>query len=134
MVIGQRLRDLREQKKRTGLLRCYISRVENRHTVPSVETLEKLARALELRTYRLFTADANVEKPNIQAQAIPSPAITTKQDRELQVFAKLLSQNGKQSLETGRDAAASHAGKTARLISHDTLRAIERKRSRAIAG
>ena len=52
MIIGDRLRLLREEKKlsqgdiekRTGLLRCYISRVENGHTVPSVETLEKLAR------------------------------------------------------------------------------------------
>ena len=56
MVIGDRLKTLREAKdlsqgdieERTGLLRCYISRVENGHTVPSVETLEKFARALEL--------------------------------------------------------------------------------------
>ena len=62
MVIGNRLRELREQKnlsqghieKRTGLLRCYISRVENGHTVPAVATLEKLARALEVPMYRLF--------------------------------------------------------------------------------
>ena len=62
MVIGDRLRELREAKKfsqgdiekRTGLLRCYISRVENGHTVPAVETLEKLARALEVPMYRLF--------------------------------------------------------------------------------
>src|SRR5260221_4390976 len=62
MIIGDRLRVLREDKKlaqgdvekRTGLLRCYISRVENCHTVPAIETLEKLARALELPMYRLF--------------------------------------------------------------------------------
>lgn len=62
MVICDRLRELREEKrlsqgdieKRTGLLRCYISRVENGHTVPSVETLEKMARALEVPMYRLF--------------------------------------------------------------------------------
>ena len=62
MVIGERLRQLREEKelsqghieKRTGLLRCYISRVENGHTIPSIETLEKLARALEAPMYRLF--------------------------------------------------------------------------------
>jgi transcriptional regulator with XRE-family HTH domain len=54
--MGERLRALREEKKfsqgeienRTGLLRCYISRVENGHTVPTVETLEKFARALEV--------------------------------------------------------------------------------------
>ena len=62
MVIGNRLKELRESKqlsqgdveKRTGLLRCYISRVENGHTVPAVETLEKMARALEVPMYRLF--------------------------------------------------------------------------------
>jgi transcriptional regulator with XRE-family HTH domain len=62
MVIGDRLRALREHKKlsqghieqRTGLLRCYISRVENGHTVPAIETLEKLARALEVPLYQLF--------------------------------------------------------------------------------
>src|SRR4029077_19362643 len=41
-------------EKRTGLLRCYISRVENGHTVPAVATLEKLARALEVPMYQLF--------------------------------------------------------------------------------
>ena len=62
MMIGNRLKELRESKqlsqgdieKRTGLLRCYISRVENGHTVPAVETLEKMARALEVPMYRLF--------------------------------------------------------------------------------
>jgi transcriptional regulator with XRE-family HTH domain len=43
-----------EIEKRTGLLRCYISRVENGHTVPAVETLEKFARALELPMYKLL--------------------------------------------------------------------------------
>jgi transcriptional regulator with XRE-family HTH domain len=62
MVIGNRLKELRESKqlsqgdieKRTGLLRCYISRVENGHTVPAIETLEKMARALEVPLYRIF--------------------------------------------------------------------------------
>jgi len=62
MIIGDRLRALREERKfsqgevekRTGLLRCYISRVENGHTVPAVETLEKFARALEVPMYQLF--------------------------------------------------------------------------------
>jgi transcriptional regulator with XRE-family HTH domain len=62
MIIGERLRVLREEKKfsqgdvekRTGLLRCYIPRVENGHTVPAVETLEKFARDLEVPIYQLF--------------------------------------------------------------------------------
>src|SRR5260221_11897913 len=62
MLIGNRLKELRESKdlaqgdieNRSGLLRFYRSRVENGHTVPSVETLEKMARALEVPMYRLF--------------------------------------------------------------------------------
>ena len=62
MIIGDRLRVLREDKKlsqgdvekRTGLLRCYISRVENGHTVPAIETLEKMARALEVPLYHVM--------------------------------------------------------------------------------
>ncbi len=72
-MIGNRLKDLRESKelsqgdieKRTGLLRCYISRVENGHTVPAIETLEKMARALEVPMYRLFhdgEVEASIQK------------------------------------------------------------------------
>lgn len=71
MVIGERLRFLRESKrfsqgdieKRTGLLRCYISRVENGHTVPALETLEKFAGALEVPLYQLFYEGKN--PPNV---------------------------------------------------------------------
>ncbi len=73
MVIGERLRQLREAKKlsqgdiekRTGLLRCYTSRVENGVTVPSVETLEKYARALEIPLYRLFYDGTKPQSPKI---------------------------------------------------------------------
>jgi transcriptional regulator with XRE-family HTH domain len=71
MVIADRLRALREAKnlsqgdveKRTGLLRCYISRVENGHTVPAIETLEKMARAMEVPLYQLFYEGENPPKP-----------------------------------------------------------------------
>jgi len=77
MVIGDRLKELREAKelsqgdieKRTGLLRCYISRVENNHTVPAVQTLEKFARALEVPMYQLFHAGGippHVHKPKLE--------------------------------------------------------------------
>jgi transcriptional regulator with XRE-family HTH domain len=74
MIIGDRLREMREAKKlsqgdiekRTGLLRCYISRVENGHTVPAIETLEKLARALEIPLYQLFyEGDEPPKLPNL---------------------------------------------------------------------
>lgn len=62
MLIGERIRNLREKKgltqgdieERSGLLRCYTSRVENGHTVPSLETIEKIARALEVPLYLVF--------------------------------------------------------------------------------
>jgi transcriptional regulator with XRE-family HTH domain len=62
MDIGERVRLLREEKKlsqgdieeRTGLIRCYISRVENGHTVPNIMTLEKLAKALEIPMHHLL--------------------------------------------------------------------------------
>jgi len=60
--IGQKIRELREQKglsqgdieKTTGMLRCYISRVEHGHTVPSLETLERFAAALRIPLYQFF--------------------------------------------------------------------------------
>ncbi len=73
MILGERLRTVREQKelsqgdieKRSGLLRCYISRVENGHTVPAVETLEKLARALEVPMYELLYEGEEPPKPQL---------------------------------------------------------------------
>jgi len=51
LIGGDHIRAIREAKnltqgdieKRCGLPRAYISRVENGHTLPSVETLEKRA-------------------------------------------------------------------------------------------
>ena len=68
MLIGTRLRQLREQKQmsqgdienRTGLLRCYVSRVENGHTVPSLETLERFAAVLDVPLYMLFYSGEEV--------------------------------------------------------------------------
>jgi transcriptional regulator with XRE-family HTH domain len=106
MVIGERLKGLREVKKmsqgdvekRAGLLRCYISRVENGHTVPSVDTLEKMTRALEIPLYRLFTDDSRIKKPKIPPDKIPSLAVDTKQNHELHVFAKLFSRMNEKNL------------------------------------
>jgi transcriptional regulator with XRE-family HTH domain len=62
MLVGKRLKFLREAKhmsqieaeKQTGLWRCYISRVENGHTIPAVETLEKFARAYGVPMYQML--------------------------------------------------------------------------------
>src|SRR2546426_5287583 len=74
MIIGARIRWFREQKglsqrdieERTGLLRCYISRVENGHTIPSLDTLERLASVLEVPLYQLFyEGDEPPALPNV---------------------------------------------------------------------
>ena len=60
--IGEVIRSYRGQRglsqgdieRRTGLLRCYLSRVENGHTVPSLETLAKIAEAMEIALADFF--------------------------------------------------------------------------------
>jgi transcriptional regulator with XRE-family HTH domain len=96
-VIGEKLKALRAQKntsqgdmeKRTGLLRCYISRVENGPTVPSVGTLEKMTRARELAMYRLFTDEEHVKKLNIPSVIIARRAANPREERLIRAFAKL---------------------------------------------
>ena len=71
--IGTTIRDFRLQRgmsqgdieKRTGLLRCYLSRVENGHTVPSLETLQKIAAALDLPLSQFFAEDSVKEVPGM---------------------------------------------------------------------
>ncbi|HTS70262.1 MAG TPA: helix-turn-helix domain-containing protein [Terriglobia bacterium] len=74
MAIGSRLRSLREEKglsqgdieKSTGLLRCYISRIENGHTIPSLETLERFSGALDVPLYKMFYAgEGEAPTPNL---------------------------------------------------------------------
>src|SRR5436853_2285876 len=67
MNIGETIRNFRLQRgmsqgdieKRTGLLRCYLSRVENGHTVPSLDTLSKIAGAMELPLSHFFAEPGN---------------------------------------------------------------------------
>lgn len=71
MVVGERLRAVREAKnmsqgdveKKTGLLRCYVSRCENNHTIPSLATLDKWSQALGINLSQLFAEDGQAAKP-----------------------------------------------------------------------
>jgi len=102
MMIGDRLRALRvakkfsqgEIEKRTGLLRCYISRVENGYTVPAVETLEKFARALEVPIYQLFyEGNEAPQLPNLPkrgGKGTPTWGASGKSARTLEKFRQLL--------------------------------------------
>lgn len=75
--IGTTIRGFRLQKgmsqgdieKRTGLLRCYLSRVENGHTVPSLETLQKIAAALDLPLSHFFAEDPIKDVPGMSLSA-----------------------------------------------------------------
>lgn len=99
MVIGRRLRKLREDKtlsqgdieRRTGLLRCYISRVENGHTVPSLETLERLASALEVPLFQLFyEGDDPPLLPNLSPRESAEDLVVDEAtDRESRFFDKV---------------------------------------------
>jgi transcriptional regulator with XRE-family HTH domain len=121
MLIGDRLRALREEKKlsqgdiekRTGLLRCYISRVENGHTVPAIETLEKCARALEVPMYALFyDGDEPPKAPKLlKSRGDDSGWGSSGKDaRTLEQFRKVLSRTS----ETDRQILLSLAGQMAR--------------------
>jgi len=67
MNIGETIRNFRLQRsmsqgdieKRTGLLRCYLSRVENGHTIPSLDTLAKIAGAMDLAMSQFFSEGGN---------------------------------------------------------------------------
>jgi transcriptional regulator with XRE-family HTH domain len=96
MQIGTRLKEIREAKnlsqgdieKRTGLVRCYTSRVEHGHTVPSIETLEKFARALEIPLYQLFhEGEETAEQRRRAAEKIPDWGETR---RERHLFRQLV--------------------------------------------
>jgi transcriptional regulator with XRE-family HTH domain len=98
MVIGDRLKAIRESKemsqgdieRKTSLLRCYISRVENGHTVPSLETLEKLARAMDIHMYQLFY-EGNQKPPVLKIpESETGWGSTGKDARTLERFRRLL--------------------------------------------
>jgi transcriptional regulator with XRE-family HTH domain len=104
MFVGDRLRAIREAKKlsqgdvesRTGLLRCYVSRVENGHTVPSVETLEKFARALEIPLYRLFyEGEKEVERPKLLSRVASDATSWGSVGKDARTFHRLRSLLGR---------------------------------------
>jgi transcriptional regulator with XRE-family HTH domain len=122
MMIGDRLRELREQKKlsqgdiekRTGLLCSYISRVEKGHNVPAIETLEKLARALEVPLHQLFYDGEEPPKLPKLLKGKPSDEMAWgsvgKDARYLNKLRRLLGRTG----DANRKLILNMAGKMAR--------------------
>ena len=91
LMIGERLRTIRESKnlsqgdieKRTGLIRCYTSRVENGHTVPSLDTLAKYAQALGIPMYQLFY-DGDAEPKKIKGLDLDGQKLSNSERREIE--------------------------------------------------
>ena len=103
-MIGERLREIRAHKnlsqadieRKTGLLRCYISRVENGHTVPSIETLEKFARALEVPMYQLFyDSEEPPQLPNLPVGESSDDAMWGSSGKDARILAKFCSLFGR---------------------------------------
>jgi transcriptional regulator with XRE-family HTH domain len=96
MIIGDRLKAVRQLKqmsqgdieRKTGLLRCYISRVENGHTVPAIETLEKMARAMEIPLYQLFF-DGDQKPKALNLPESPAAKLSTKDARFIHRLSQL---------------------------------------------
>jgi transcriptional regulator with XRE-family HTH domain len=102
MNIGATIRAYRLQKgmsqgdieKRTGLLRCYLSRVENGHTVPSLDTLQKLAYALDLQLAQLFSDEVVVREMSALRLSEEEIRFLT----QIQRYASRLSENDRKLL------------------------------------
>ena len=121
MQIGKRLREIRESKnlsqgdieRQTGLLRCYISRVENGYTVPALETLEKFARALRVPMYMIFH-DGKVPvttlnlSPSTDGDSLLWGAQGSER-RELKLFAKALARMSRRNWDVLMKMAATMA-------------------------
>ena len=116
MIIGDRLRALREERKlshgdieeRTGMLRCYVSRVERGHTVPAVETLEKFARALEIPLYKIFT---DGELPEFSRRNLPAQSSRSRKEARFfnkfrPLFARMKEGDRALLMELAREMAA----------------------------
>ena len=108
--IGQRLLALRVTKnlsqgdieKRTGILRCYVSRVENGHTIPNLETLQRWANALEVEVYQFFLEGKGMPKPLSMGEMKP----LDKGERELLALYRQVNEaDRKFMLDVGRQMA-----------------------------
>jgi len=80
--IGKRLRELREAnglsqgdiEDRTGLLRIYVTHVENGHRAPSLQALKKWAKALDVDLYQLFVVGDGEPGATVLPEKMPGGA------------------------------------------------------------
>jgi transcriptional regulator with XRE-family HTH domain len=78
-------------EKDTGLLRCYVSRVENGHTVPNIETLEKLAAAFDVPLWKIFYEGGQKAPALLSSRDLGQSEIESVKDRKFYLkLARLL--------------------------------------------
>jgi len=112
--IGKRLNLLRKARglsqgdieKETGLLRCYTSRVENGHTMPSLKTLEKYAAALGVELYQLLYAG--------EPEAVGVLTLAEPERRIVELMRKVSSTDRRTLLEVAERLGALHSAPAAR--------------------
>ena len=130
MNVGKQLQQIRLAKrlsqgdieKRTGLLRCYVSRVENGHTIPSPDTLEKLVKAMGLEMWEFFAEVGVSPEP---AQVKPQTPFEKKlfgllkkaSQRDMALFLSVADKLGRQGGKNGRRQGTGH-GKRRRTGPH----------------
>ena len=119
MGVGKRLQELRIAKglsqgdiqRRTGILRQYLSRIENGHIAPSLETLDKLARALDVELYQLFFAGEGKPEAARVTPTMLNPRRGSEQDALLKVFGRMSKPNRSLLLAMARKMAATEKRK-----------------------
>lgn len=124
MLIGQKLREIRESKKMsqveisqaTGLVQPYVSRVENGHTIPGVETLEKWASALKIPLYQILYDGEEPPKP-LKLSGNHHSELWGNSGRQMQDLKRLRQYLAKMS-EEERELLMSLAGRMATRTRH----------------
>lgn len=115
MNLGEAIKNIRtakglsqgEMQKRTGILRSYLSRVENGHTVPSLATLQRLASAMGVALSDFFSPNGQTAEG---VPATPAPAANDPASQYLTELKTLLpqltSQQRDQLLDMVKDMAS----------------------------
>ena len=115
MNLGESIKNIRQAKglsqgemqKRTGILRSYLSRVENGHTVPSLATLQRLASAMGVALSDFFSANGQpVEGASAAAAAVASDPASQYLAELKTLLPQLTSQQRDQLLDMVKDMAS----------------------------
>ena len=114
MNLGEAIKNIRlakglsqgEMQKRTGILRSYLSRVENGHTVPSLATLQRLASAMGVALSDFFSTNGQPADGAAAAASAPADPANQYLSELKTLLPQLTSQQRDQLLDMVKDMAA----------------------------